>query len=51
MEIPKINLDNVVVSNSKIYDVLFEYWKQEQEQRAEYCSNIFEAVDAINSHI
>ena len=46
MEIPKINLDNVVVSNSKIYDVLFEYWKQEQEQRAEYCSNIFEAVDA-----
>ena len=32
MELPKINLDNVVISNSEIYKTITDYWTEEQRR-------------------
>ena len=51
MELPKINLDNLVISNSEIYKMITEYWTEEQrrlkESNPKYDSTkLFTTIDA-----
>jgi len=50
MELPKINLDNLVISNSEIYKTITEYWTEEkrriEESNPKYDSTkLFATVD------
>ena len=50
MELPKINLDNLVISNSEIFKTITEYWTEEQrritESNPKYDPNrLFATVD------
>ena len=35
MELPKINIDNLVISNSEVYETITDYWTEEQRRIAE----------------
>ena len=46
VEVPKVNLDKVIVDYDKLQDYMSKYWKELAEQRAEQWGNIFEGVDS-----
>ena len=46
LEVPKVDLDRVIVDYDKLQGYIGKYWKGLAEQRAEQWGNIFEAVDS-----
>ena len=43
MELPKVNIDNVVISNEEIYKTVTDYWEEEQRRNPE--RDLFGLVD------
>ena len=43
MELPKVNIDNVVISNEEIYKTVTDYWEEEQRRNPE--RDLFGVVD------
>ena len=46
VEVPKVNLDSVVIKNSDIHLLLDEFYKETETKAQSYCDNIFEEVDS-----
>ena len=45
VEIPKLNLDSVIASNSEVHGEIDRWWKVTQEKMSIVCENVFDEVD------